>query len=132
MQDLEKLKLDIFESSHNGAIQVALELIARCENAEKELATCINDGSRHFAAQRILKRCERAEAELKELREQKPVGYISINDLHYLKLSINGVVHREKDKVIEVIALFAAPVAQSQESAEQSNTDKVEITNDNP
>lgn len=149
MQDLEKLKLDIFESSHNGAIQIVLELITRCENAEKDrdefkelldmhrmskdAAWCkvtgelLNIEDFKELVFKINSEKLALESELKELREQKPVA----EDLLKRAFSLGeqagiygesdqpGLYNRAK-KYEEDFKKLLDSVAQSRDSAEQN------------
>jgi len=109
MQDLESLKKEVNRAGKLG-IADSLLLIARCESAEKER------DERNNAANLAIRQSIESEviagvlrAELKELREQLPAIWISEGESIQYNPDYEGGLYG---------AFYAAPVAQSRDSAE--------------
>jgi len=117
MQDLEELKKEILWCG--GVFQyqnTILYLIARCESAEKD-----RDYYRE-EAELLANGLHRVEAELRELREQKPVAYRQLAK-GAQKRGYTAYVYETTDLDFDGNGepLYAAPVAQSRDSAEPSD-----------
>lgn len=113
MQDLEELKFRVAVYAESGLTEMARDLIARCESAEKDCESwgilCKQAGIERDAAM----------SELKELREQKPYGYLVRGNFFHQK----DYAQRSADYItanyenIEPVPVYIEPVAQSQDSA---------------
>lgn len=144
MQDLEEMKEIASHIIYNGGLtskritlEQVLELITRCENAEKELidikdecaelhAKVIkinneNEAPKGFGSWKdaaINERLKRVaiEAELKELREQTAVGFVRMDCFTDNKI----YQENELEKGWDVLPVYLGnpPVAQSRDSAE--------------
>jgi len=144
MQDLEELKA--WNEDSPLTKDMVRDLIARCESAEKQLSCKmgVGDGAGHLfvygdhepikAAQTIVlakeewhrkwmraeAKRERAEFQLKELREQKPYGYLVRGNFFHQK----DYAQRSADYItanyenMEPVPVYIEPVAQSRDSAE--------------
>jgi len=140
MQDLEELKKDVGNQSFGKLLDTAHELIARCESAEKDrddLLAMIGhiqsgaEGLRKIWAERCHEFMQRnkAEAKLKELREQKPVAFSlsfappRVNVMTTFSTEDDAVRYSNWCKLPApiVVPLYATPVAQSLDSAEPSD-----------
>jgi len=117
MQDLEELKNRINGGGQIVHSSLALDLIARCESAEKVAHEwkCMYEKQCKDTTARMLQAMENGaaanalEAELKELREQQPAVFIDM---------LLNVQFNPEYKGDLFGAFYAAPVAQSRDSAE--------------
>jgi len=143
MQYLEELKKELCGMNISQLMSAAIDLIARCESAEKDLKVTdqlLNERQRLLDA---IPQCEvhgscvphaidwvnnaiKSIAELKELREQKPVAILNIEvdgdgdffKYNPLKPGSSLHFHREKSENWLTLPVYADPVAQSRDSAE--------------
>jgi hypothetical protein len=146
MQDLEEIRKKV-DADEPLTSRELVNLIARCESAEKELAAANRIGGAMaaelgkvvelcggdendlaaFAVRDVISQRDSALAELKELREQKPVAEVEHSDFITAEELVNGLPRKIAVKQLFNGALkfgdklYAAPVAQSRDSAEPAD-----------
>jgi hypothetical protein len=129
MQDLEEIRKMIERICNHPANDwteddMLFELVDRCESAEKELSVHHLKLGREKEKSYVdglnygLERSKQIEAELKELREQKPVAYFRKGSIGITPFYIYRESNHSAEDGFVWHPLYSAPVAQSRDSAE--------------